>query len=324
MMRPAAASVGEAGLRRLSVAASGAAAAQPQRLPPLRRSVLYMPASNDRALAKVGTLKADAFILDLEDAVAPAMKVTAREKAVRAAATYRAQAGFRKELVIRVNGKSTQWHEEDLVAACTSRAHAILLPKVESAREVQDVAEKAHKLGAPPELGIWCMVETPRGVQNAYEIATASNQVSCLVMGTVDLANDLHCLPGAPGRWNLQVALQTVVLAARAAGRSALDGVYIDIKDTQGLEFECRQGRELGFEGKTLIHPDTLAVANSVFAPTTPELEHCRRVLQAHADSVAQGSGVVTLDGKLVEALHVQNALRVMALAEQITTADRG
>lgn len=292
----------------------------------LRRSVLYMPASNERALAKIASIPADAFIMDMEDAVAPDQKPLAREQAVLAAAHYRSDVQYaRKELVIRVNAAGTEWHAEDVKAVAQSQADAVLLPKVESAKDVLTLLEALDEAASSAcsgtfnsDMRLWCMIETPMGVLKAAEIAGASPRVECLVMGTVDLANDLRCLPSAPGRWNLQFALNQVVCTARAHRKSVVDGVYINLADDAGFALECRQGRELGFDGKTLIHPKTVVGANDAFSPTDSEVEHSRRVVQAHIDAVAAGAGCATLDGKLVEALHVKDALRVIALADHI------
>mmetsp|Transcript_6848 Transcript_6848/g.19182 ORF Transcript_6848/g.19182 Transcript_6848/m.19182 type:complete len:323 (+) Transcript_6848:57-1025(+) len=299
-------------------AMSGVAAAGPTAR--LRRSVLYMPASNPRALAKVPSLAADGVILDLEDAVAPELKPHARDMAVEAAERFTTQEPQtrHKEIVIRVNGIGTEWHADDLAAVSKSKAHAMLVPKVETAEEIRAIEVRAAELGAPDDLALWCMIETPLGVINAPSIAGASPRVQCLVVGTVDLANELHCLPSAPGRWNLQTALAQTVLAARAHKKAVLDGVFIDFKDEEGFTRECRQGRELGFDGKTLIHPATVDPANAVFSPSEAEVERAHAIVAAHLEAVKEGSGVATLNGKLVEALHVKDALRIIGLARDI------
>jgi citrate lyase subunit beta/citryl-CoA lyase len=279
-----------------------------------RRSALYMPGSNARALEKARTLDADVLLLDLEDAVAPAAKAEARRLVLAAVAA----GGYgRRELVIRVNGAATPWGAEDLVAAARSGADAVLLPKVESADEVLAAAGALRAAGAPPGLGLWAMIETPRGVLAAPAIAAASPRLTCLVAGTSDLSKDLRARQTA-GRAELLTALSMTVLASRAHGLACLDGVQLDLADEAGFEAQCRQGRDLGFDGKTLIHPKTIAAANRAFSPDPGELEAARRVLGAHAEAEASGQGVVVVDGRLVEALHVEAAKRLLVLAEAI------
>jgi len=280
-----------------------------------RRSVLYVPGSNARALAKARTLPADGFILDLEDAVAPDSKVGARALVLQELA----EGGYgRRELVVRVNGEGTPWHAADLAAAAGTGADAVCLPKVESAEAVRRAEAALVAAGAPPGLALWCMVETPLGVLRAAEIAGSSPRLACLVVGANDLVKELRARL-TPGRTEVLAALSLVLLAARAHGLAALDGVHLDLSDDLGFEASCRQGRDLGFDGKTLIHPRTIEAANLVFAPSEPELEGARRVVAAHADAVAQGKGVALLDGRLVEALHVEAARRLLALAEAIS-----
>jgi citrate lyase subunit beta/citryl-CoA lyase len=273
-----------------------------------------MPGSNARALEKARTLDADVLLLDLEDAVAPAAKSEARRLVLAAVAT----GGYgARELVIRVNGPATPWGAEDLVAAARSGADAVLLPKVESAEEVVRAAGALHAAGAPPGLALWAMIETPRGVLSAPEIAVASPRLTCLVAGTSDLARDLR-VRQSTGRAELLTALSLTVLAARAHGLACLDGVHLDLADEAGFEGQCRQGRDLGFDGKTLIHPKTIAAANRAFSPDQAELAAARAVVAAHAEAEARGQGVVVVDGRLIEALHVEAALRLLALAEAI------
>lgn len=287
------------------------------------RSVLYMPSSNARALEKSFSIRADGFIYDLEDAVSPDMKKLAREQAVEASKIAYEHFRMRREqnkktpeIIIRVNGRSTTWFQDDLHAVVKdSAADAVLLPKTESCDDVKVVEEVIKE-----DQEIWCMIETPLGIKNVFEIASASDKVKCLVMGTVDLANDLHCLPNAPMRWNLMFSLQQVLVAARANNISALDGVYVDLNNDEGFEQECIQGRDLGFDGKTLIHPKTIEVANRVFSPSAAQIEHAHRVLQAHQDAIDSGSGVAVLDGKLVENLHVRDARRILQFEEFLST----
>jgi citrate lyase subunit beta / citryl-CoA lyase len=280
-----------------------------------RRSVLFMPGSNARALEKGRTLPADALILDLEDAVAPEAKTAARAQVL---AAVRAGGYGRRELIVRVNGPGTPWAADDLAAVAQARVDAVLLPKVESA---DTVSAALAALG--PTREVWCMLETPRGILNAPSIACASPRVAALVMGTSDLTKDLHARP-TRDRAPLLTSLQLCVLAARAANITALDGVNLDLDDEAGFAVACRQAADLGFDGKTLIHPRQVATANEVFAPTASEVDWARRVIAAHADAVAGGRGVVVLDGRLVENLHVDDARRVLALADAIAERPSG
>lgn len=277
-----------------------------------RRSVLYVPASNARALAKARTLPADAIIVDLEDAVAPAAKEEARTRALEAIA---AGGLAPREVVLRVNGADTPWGADDLRAAAGSGADAVLLPKVERAAAVADAARALAEAGAPA-LPLWAMIETPRGVLAAAEIAAAPG-LACLVAGTSDLVKDLGAR-ATPGRAEVLTALSLLLLAARAHGLAALDGVHLDLADDAGFEAACRQGRDLGFDGKTLVHPRTIEPANRIFAPAPEELEGARRIVAAHAEAERAGQGVAVVDGSVVERLHVERAQRLLALDEAI------
>ncbi len=279
-----------------------------------RRSVLYLPASNERALAKARTLPVDALILDLEDAVAPDAKEAARENACAAA---RSGDYGRRELTIRVNAMGTQWHDADLAAAAAAGPDAIVVPKVGSAEEVRALAAAIDKAGAPDRTRLWAMVETPVAVLHAEEIARASDRLDCLVLGTNDLLKELGSV-AVPGRQPLIVALSLVLLAARAAGIAVIDGVYNDVSDAEGFFAEARQGRELGFDGKTLIHPGQVGPCNDVFAPSEAQVADARAVIEAFEGATAAGRGVVTLDGRLIEQLHVDTAHKVLATAEAI------
>jgi citrate lyase subunit beta/citryl-CoA lyase len=279
-----------------------------------RRSVLYVPGSNVRALGKARALPADGLILDLEDAVAPAAKEEARRNVGEALAA----GGFGpREVAVRVNGAATPWGADDLSFAARCGADAVVLPKVEGAAEVREAQRALDRAGAPAALALWCMIETPRGVLAAADIAASGGRLSCLAMGTSDLVKDLRARH-TPGRAEVLVALGTVLLAARANGLAALDGVHLDLSDDAGFEAACRQGRDLGFDGKTLVHPRTIEAANRAFAPGPEEVAQARRVIAAHAEAFAAGRGVVVVDGRLVEALHVEDARRVVALAEAI------
>jgi len=280
-----------------------------------RRSVLYMPGVNARALEKSRTLPADALIFDLEDAVAPDAKLTARNQVIQ---TVEAGGYGKREVMIRTNGLNTPWGYDDLVAAAKAGADAVLLPKVESAEMVRQAESVLESHGAPSDLAIWCMMETPRGMLHAEEIADASPRLGGLVMGTSDLAKDLQAQHTAM-RLPLITALGLCMLAARAARIAILDGVFLDLNDHEGFVDSCRQGAELGFDGKTLIHPKQLEAANEVFAPSEEELRLSRRIIDAYAEAEAEGKGVVVVDGKLIEKLHVDHAERVVALAEAIS-----
>jgi citrate lyase subunit beta/citryl-CoA lyase len=279
-----------------------------------RRSALYVPGVNARALEKARTLDADVLLLDLEDAVAPAQKAAARALVVEA---LRAGGYGHRERVVRVNGSGSPWEAEDLRAVASSGADAVLLPKVEDAGYVRSVEAALAGSRAPPGLAIWAMIETPRGVLRAEEIAGACPRLGCLVAGTSDLVKDLGARHTA-GRVEVLTALSLTVLAARAHGLACLDGVHLHLDDEAGFEAACAQGRDLGFDGKTLIHPRTIATANRVFGPSAAELEQARRIMVAHAEAESFGQGVVVVDGRLVEALHVAAARRTLALADAI------
>jgi citrate lyase subunit beta/citryl-CoA lyase len=279
-----------------------------------RRSLLFMPGANARALEKARELPADGLIFDLEDAVAPDMKTRAR--AMVAAEAGQGGHGNR-ELVLRVNALDTEWGEGDLKMASAMRIDALLLPKVESAERVRETVARLDHAGAPPTLAIWCMIETPRGVLAAAEIAAASPRVAALVMGTSDLTKDLHARE-MPDRAPLLTSLQLVLLAARAHGLAALDGVHLDLNDEAGFVAACAQGRALGFDGKTLIHPKQIAAANTAFAPSREEVVQAKKIIAAHDEALAAGKGITVVDGRLIENLHVEAARRTVALADAI------
>ena len=284
-----------------------------------RRSVLYMPGSNSRALEKGRTLAADGLILDLEDAVAPDAKETARNQIHNAIS----QGGYgNRELIVRVNGIDTPWGLDDLKAAATMGANAVLLPKVESAGTIQQAEEIIATAGAPDDLTIWCMMETPLGMLHAEEIAHASYRVEALVMGTSDLAKDLQC-SHTPDRLSFLTSLGLCILAARAACIVILDGVHLNLDDDEGFEASCQQGRDWGFDGKTLIHPKTINITNEIFSPSADDVEWSKKIISAHAEATAKGKGIVVVDGKLIENLHVINAERLVVMAEAIKTMDQ-
>lgn len=280
-----------------------------------RRSVLYMPGANERALEKAKTLSADVLILDLEDAVAPDAKAEARERVCEAVA---ARGYGKRELTIRANGIDTKWHRDDLVAIAQAGPDAVVVPKINSAADVHSIEAALEASGAPDHTMIWAMLETPIAMLRVEEIATASERLTVFVMGTNDLAKELHA-EHVPGRHPLLFGLSRCLLATRMAGKVILDGVFNDIKDETGFEAECVQGRQMGFDGKTLIHPNQLAACNRVFAPSETEIERAHRIIAAFERARAEGRGVVTVDGRLIENLHVEEARQVLALAEAIS-----
>ncbi len=278
-----------------------------------RRSVLYMPGANERALEKAKGLDADALILDLEDAVAPDAKADARARVCAAASS--GEYGPR-EVTIRANGIGTQWHDDDIAAIATSGAAAVVIPKVNTRAEVEQVAQALTAAGAPDDLAIWAMLETPEAVFNAADIASHP-RLAVLVMGTNDLVKELQA-EFVPGRAPLLFGLSACVTGARAAGKVILDGVFNTLDDADGFEAECVQGRQFGFDGKTLIHPKQLEPANRVWAPSADEIERSRTIIDAFEAAEAAGQGVVTVDGRMIENLHVEQARRVIAVAAAI------
>jgi len=279
-----------------------------------RRSVLYMPGANTRALEKGRSLPADGLILDLEDAVAADAKVQARENIAQALA----QGGYgHREIVVRINPLNSPWGYADLAAMSKTKADAILLPKVESDDTVRQAEAVMVAQGAPESMTIWAMMETPLGMLHAEEIAASTPRLTCFVMGTSDLAKDLHA-SHTRDRVPMVTSLGLCLLAARAYRLAILDGVHLDLRDDEGLAYACRQGLELGFDGKTLIHPRTIEIANDIFKPSSEEVEWSHKIIKAHAEAVAQGKGVAVFEGKLIENLHVENAKRIVAMDEQI------
>ena len=271
------------------------------------RSVLYVPASNARAMAKVRTLPIDAIIFDLEDAVAPDQKVAARATLAEALA----EGGYgNRQRIVRINDLSTEWGIEDAKAVAALECDAVLLPKVESAAQVQALADIT---GDRP---IWAMMETPLGMLNAAEIA-AHPMLRGMVMGTNDLAKELQSR-FRPDRLPMQAGLGLCLLAAKAHGVTIVDGVYNAFKDSEGLTTECEQGRDMGFDGKTLIHPAQVEIANAAFAPDAAEIDLARRQIAAFEEAEAAGTGVAVVDGKIVENLHVVTAKQILAKADAI------
>jgi citrate lyase subunit beta/citryl-CoA lyase len=279
-----------------------------------------MPGSNERALEKAQTLPADGFIFDLEDAVGPEAKQAAREAVCEA---MRTRSYGRRERIVRVNALSTPWGYQDVVSASKCGADALLLPKVESADTVRQTVAIMEASGAPDSMAVWCMMETPLGILHAESIASSSPRLSVLVMGTSDLTKDLRAMH-TPERLPQLASLSIALLSARAYGLGIIDGVHLDLNDEAGFERACKQGRELGFDGKTLIHPKTIEAANRVFAPSAEEVSWARKIAEAHDRARAEGKGVVVVDGKLIENLHVEAARRTVALAEAIEAMAKG
>ena len=285
------------------------------------RSTLYMPGSNARALEKAKTLPADALIFDLEDAVSPDQKELAREQVV--AATKQAVSGAygARQIMVRSNALDTDWGEADLRAAAAAAPNIILLPKVNRGADIIDALQVMESAGLHNRTSIWAMMETPLSILHAEEIAASSPRLGGFVLGTSDLVKDIH---GRHTRERLPVmsSLNICVLAARAYHLTVLDGVYLDLGDESGYNASCNQGLELGFDGKTLIHPKQIEAANKTFAPSASELEFAQRIINAHAEAEAEGRGIVLVDGKLIEKLHVQDAHRIIALAKAIAVLE--
>jgi citrate lyase subunit beta / citryl-CoA lyase len=279
-----------------------------------RRSVLYMPAANARALEKAKTIPCDALIFDLEDAVAPDSKEMARGQAVAAAAS--GEYGSR-EITIRCNGLDTPWGADDIRAAAEAGPSAVVIPKVSGAAYLNEVERLLNEAGAPDHTKIWAMVETPTGILSVGDIAH-HDRLGAIVMGTNDMAKELRATL-VPGRHPLVPHLATCILSAREAGTVILDGVYNDIKDSAGFDAECLQGVEMGFDGKTLIHPSQVGPCNDAWSPSDQEVEHARRVIAAFEEAEADGRGVVTVDGRMIENLHVDEARRALASADAIS-----
>jgi citrate lyase subunit beta / citryl-CoA lyase len=289
-----------------------------------RRSVLYMPGSNARALEKARTLPADALILDLEDAVAPDAKVLARQQVTAAVAA----GGFGgREVVVRVNGLDTPWGEADMRAVAAVGPDAVLIPKVSSPAHVARAASLLTSGGAPATTRLWAMMETPLAMLTALPIASAAadpaNRLACFVMGTNDLAKETRARL-VPGRAPFQPWLQTCLAAARAYGLDIIDGVFNGIADEGGFRAECEEGRDLGFDGKTLIHPNQIAVANHVFAPSAEEVDRARAVIAAFAQPENRDKGALQVEGRMIERLHAEIGRRTVAIADAIAARAAG
>lgn len=284
-----------------------------------RRSVLYMPGSNARALEKAKTLPVDSLIFDLEDAVAPDQKESAREQVV---AAVKAGGYGPREVVVRMNPLSAPWGIGDLEAIAESGADAILVPKAETVDDVMSIGRVLSRLGAPTDLAIWLMMETPRAVLNAGAIAEAveedaGRRLDALVIGTNDLAKETRARI-VPGRATMLPWLTTFVAAARANDLSIIDGVFNDLDDADGFAAECRQGRDLGMDGKTLIHPKQVEEANRAFAPGEDEIAEARGIIAAFEAPENAGKGAISLNGRMVERLHAEIAEKTVALADAI------
>lgn len=273
-----------------------------------KRSILYVPGSNERALQKIKALDADGYILDLEDAVAPNMKEDARDIITNFCRNCEHE---KQKIIIRINGLETQWGEEDMKAVCKLNPAAVLIPKVEKQEEVGRVDELMNDFGAIEDTKIWAMIETPSGILNAQEIATSYDRLDCLVMGTSDLVNDLRA-SHTGDRTPLLYSLSHTILAARAAGKDIIDGVHLDLLNSEGFLKSCQQGKELGFDGKSLIHPNQIETANQIYGNSPEDIEYAKRIITAFDQAILDGKGVAVLDGKLIENLHVENAKRVI------------
>ena len=283
-----------------------------------RRSVLYMPGSNARAIEKARTLPADAVILDLEDSVAPDAKAAARKQVADAVTA----GGFgAREVVVRINGLDTEWWLDDLDAIAAAKPDAVLLPKVSGPDHLEDFAERVVDIGADQKIRVWAMMETPLAVLNAREIAAAARdsetRLSAFVMGTNDIAKDTRARL-TPGRWPMVPYLMNCIAAARAYGIDILDGVYNDLADAEGFARECAQARDMGFDGKTLIHPNQIGPCNAAFSPAAEEVAQAKKIIAAFDLPENHGKGVVALDGRMVERLHADMARRTVAIAQAI------
>jgi len=281
-----------------------------------RRSVLYMPGANARALEKAKTIDADCLILDLEDSVAPDMKAQARDQVAAAVAA----GGYgRREIIIRINGLFTPWGLADMEMAAKAGPDAVLVPKLNDAPDLANAAQLFLNVGGGGKTRIWAMIETPLAIFNLREIAATheANGLQCFVLGTNDLIKEMRGQASA-GRLALVPALSMAVLAARAYGIDVVDGVYNDIKDEAGFRAECEQGRVLGMDGKTLIHPDQVAPCNAVFSPSQAEIAWAEKVIAAFGLPENAGKGVILVEGRMVERLHLAMAERVKAIAEAV------
>ncbi len=279
-----------------------------------RRSALYMPASNQRALEKARSLVVDGIIIDLEDAVAPEAKTEARNHAVSALK----EGGFDgKYVTVRINGQDTPWGEEDLQAICQAAPDAILIPKVSSPVQVSEMIAKFEQFQAPEHCRLEVMIETPLGVLNVAAISAAHARLSVLVAGTNDLSKELDTIYQSD-RAPLVTSLQMIVLAAKANGKIALDGVFNDLNDTETFTQECKQGLIFGFDGKTLIHPKQIDPCHAVFSPSREEIALAEKQIAVFEAALSEGKGIAVLDGKILENLHIARAKKILAIAASV------
>ena len=279
-----------------------------------RRSAMYTPGANKRALEKGREVPADILILDLEDGVSPEQKNTARDNI----SGILEEGGYgHREVGVRINGIGSKWYEKDVAVVSSSSANMIVVPKVETAESVENLANLMKIKGAPPNMGIWCMIETARGVLNVNFIAAAHPRVGALLIGSADLTKDLRA-KHVEGRIPLITSIQLCILAARASGITILDSPFFDLSDDAGFLESCRQGRDMGFDGKTLLHPKTIAGANEIFGPSEEEISWAHKIKVAHEAAVLEGKGVTLVDGQLIEALHVEEAQRLVRMAKAI------
>ena len=284
-----------------------------------RRSAMYTPGANVRALEKGREVPADILILDLEDGVSPESKRSARENILRVLD----EGGYgAREIGVRINGVNSEWYEEDVEAIAGSSANMIVFPKVEMAENIENLVNLMEKKNAPSEMKIWCMIETARGVLNANMIAAAHEKVEALLIGSADLTKDLRA-QHLKNRMPLITSIQLCILAARANGLTILDSPFFDLTDDEGFLDSCRQGREMGFDGKTLLHPKTIDGANKIFGPSDQEIAWAGKIKAAHDAAVAEGKGVTLVDGQLIEALHVEEAQRLVRMEKLIKQMDR-
>lgn len=277
-----------------------------------RRSFLYVPATNERALEKVRSLPCDGIIFDLEDAILPEEKAAARESLRKA---FKAGGYGARELLIRINRFDTRWTVDDRKLVAELNPDGVVLPKVESADEVRAAERELYNVGIGPDVRLWAMLETPQGVLRAEAIAGASPRLAGLIMGTNDLARELR-VELTPDRTALLFSLSRCVLAARAHGLAVLDGVYGKIHDTEGFYAACEQGKMLGFDGKTLIHPSHIEPSNRAFAPQPAAVLHAEKIIKAWKEQ--EHKGVITVDGQMIEALHIAAAEQTLAIRDAI------
>jgi citrate lyase subunit beta/citryl-CoA lyase len=279
-----------------------------------RRSAMYTPGANKRALEKGREVPTDILIMDLEDGVAPDAKASARVNILQVLG----EGGYgSREIGVRINAMGSEWHEEDVAAVATSGANMIVVPKVDTAETVIKIAMHLEQSEAPEDMQIWCMIETARGVINVNTIAAAHSRVGALLIGSADLTKDLKA-QHVPDRLPLMTSIQLCILAARANYLTILDSPFFDLSDDEGFLGSCRQGRAMGFDGKTLLHPKTVPGANAIFGPSREEIDWAHKITKAHQTALAEGRGVTLVDGQLVEGLHVEEAQRLVRMAETI------